>query len=67
MNITKVKVTPKSNRAKNKFFNQMGGNPVCVVEQVREDGLMFLVSEHNKDAFMWVCWFGDDNWSVEKL
>lgn len=64
--MTKVKVTPKSNRAKNKLANQMGGNPVCTVEQCR-NGLLFLVSEHNREAFMWVHELGDDNWSVEKL
>ena len=60
----KVKVSPKSNRAKNKLANQMGGNPVCIVEQSKENGLLFLVSEHNRGAFMWVNTSNDENWEI---
>lgn len=60
----KVKVIPKSKKAKNKLINQMGSNPVCIVEQAKENGLLFLVSEHNRGTFMWVNTSNDENWEI---
>ena len=48
----KVTVKPKSSKAKNRLFNMMENNPVCIVEQ-ECDGDWFLVSENRKYSF-WV-------------
>jgi hypothetical protein len=31
----------------------MGGNPICIVEQDKGDGMLFLASENQK-YFIWV-------------
>ena len=48
----KVKVKPKSGKAKNRFANIMDNNPVCIVEQ-DTGGELFLASE-NRKYFFWV-------------
>ena len=48
----KVKVKPISSKSKNRFFNLMDGNPVCIVEQ-DTGGELFLASE-NRKYFFWV-------------
>jgi hypothetical protein len=48
----KVKVKPKSNKAKNRFANMLENNPVCIVEQ-DTGGELFLASE-NRKYFFWV-------------
>ena len=48
----KVKLKPKSSKAKNRFANIMESNPVCIVEQ-DTGGELFLASE-NRKYFMWV-------------
>jgi lipocalin len=46
----KVNVKPVSAKAKNRFFNIMDSNPVCIIEQ-EVDGDIFLVSENQKYSF----------------
>jgi hypothetical protein len=48
----KVKVKPKSSKAKNRLANMMENNPVCIVEQ-DTGGELFLASE-NRKYFFWV-------------
>ena len=48
----KVKVKPKSSKAKNRFANMLENNPVCIVEQ-DTGGELFLASE-NRKYFFWV-------------
>ena len=48
----KVKVKPKSSKAKNRLANTMGNNPVCIVEQ-DTGGELFLAAE-NRRYFFWV-------------
>lgn len=49
----KVTVRPKSKKAKNRLANMMNNNPVCIVEQNKGDGTLFLASENGK-YFFWV-------------
>ena len=58
----KVQVIPKSNKAKNRLANTMGGNPICVVEQDKGDGMLFLASENGK-YFFWVN--TQDSWECD--
>jgi len=44
----RVTVRPKSSKAKNRLANSMGGNPICIVEQDKGDGMLFLASENQK-------------------
>lgn len=48
-----VTVVPKSKKAKNRLANMMGNNPICIVEQDKGDGMLFLASENQK-YFFWV-------------
>jgi len=48
----KVIVKPQSSKAKNRLFNMMENNPVCIVEQ-DTGGELFLASE-NRKYFFWV-------------
>ena len=48
----KVKVKPKSSKAKNRLANTMENNPVCIVEQ-DTGGELFLAAE-NRRYFFWV-------------
>lgn len=49
----KVTVRPKSKEALDKLSNTMNNNPVCIVEQDKGDGMLFLASENGK-YFFWV-------------
>lgn len=49
----KVTVRPKSKKAKNRLANMMDNNPICIVEQDKNDGMLFLASENGK-YFFWV-------------
>jgi hypothetical protein len=66
-----VTVKPISNKAKNRFANQMDSNPICDVHQ-DTGGELFLASQ-NRNYFMWVSVrsgtnrFGnkaDQNWEI---
>jgi hypothetical protein len=61
----KVTVKPKSKKAQNRLCNLMGGNPVCIVEQDKGDGMLFLASENQK-YFFWVNTqdFWETDWEV---
>jgi hypothetical protein len=56
-------VTPKSNKARNRFANLMDKNPECIVEQV-VNNRVFLRS-HNGRNFFWVSINNDTDWSVD--
>jgi hypothetical protein len=56
-------VTPKSNKAKNRFCNLMGSNPDCVIEQIKENRV-FLRSANGKN-FFWVSVNNDPHWAIE--
>jgi len=56
-------VTPKSNKARNRFANMMGSNPECIVEQFK-DNRAFLRSTNGK-YFFWVSINNDTDWTVE--
>ena len=49
----RVTVKPKSKKAVNRLANLMGGNPICIVERDKGDGMLFLASENQK-YFFWV-------------
>jgi hypothetical protein len=55
-------VQPKSNKAKNRFANEMDKLHSCVVEQ-RTGGKVFLSSISGKYSF-WMSESSDDNWDV---
>ena len=55
-------VQPKSNKAINRFANQMDYLHSCRVEQ-RKDGRVFLASISGKYHF-WMNETADDNWEV---
>jgi hypothetical protein len=56
-------VTPKSNKARNRFANLMDKNPECIVEQV-VNNRVFLRS-HNGRNFFWVNIQNDTDWAVD--
>lgn len=58
----RVTVKPKSKKAVNRLANLMGGNPICIVEQDKGDGMLFLASENQK-YFFWVN--VNDFWETE--
>ena len=47
----KVKVVPKSKKAKNRLANMMDNNDICIVEQDKGDGMLFLASQNGKYFF----------------
>ena len=49
----RVTVRPKSKKCKNSLANMMDNNPICIVEQDKGDGMLFLASENQK-YFFWV-------------
>jgi hypothetical protein len=55
-------VTPKSNKAKNRFSNLMEKNPECIVEQIK-DNRAFLRSKNGKN-FFWVDINNNAHWGV---
>jgi len=56
-------VTPKSNKARNRFANLMDKNDECFVEQQTHDKV-FLRSFNGKN-FFWVNLINDKDWEVE--
>jgi hypothetical protein len=56
-------VTPKSNKARNRFANLMNNNPECIVEQINNNRV-FLRS-HNGRNFFWVSINNDTDWAVD--
>jgi hypothetical protein len=60
----RVTVKPKSSKAKNRLINMMDNNPICIVEQDKGDGMMFLASE-NRKYFFWVNVSNDCNWECD--
>lgn len=56
-------VTPKSNKAKNRFANLMDSDSECIIEQDKGDRL-FLTSNNGKNHF-WVNLNHDKDWEVE--
>jgi hypothetical protein len=56
-------VTPKSKKAKNRFFNLMDEIDECIIEQNKGDRV-FLTSINGKNHF-WVNLNNDPDWSVE--
>jgi hypothetical protein len=56
-------VTPKSNKAKNRFANLMEGIEECFVEQLKGNRV-FLRSQNGKN-FFWVNIQNDSDWSIE--
>jgi hypothetical protein len=60
----KVTVKPKSSKSKNRLINTMGNNQVCIVEQDKVDGMLFLASQNQK-YFFWVNISEDCNWECE--
>ena len=55
-------VTPKSNKAKNRFANLMDKHPECIVEQIKGNRA-FLRSKNGKN-FFWVDINNNDEWGV---
>ena len=60
----RVTVRPKSSKAKNRLANMMDGNAICIVEQDKGDGMLFLASENQK-YFFWVNVSSDCHWETE--
>ena len=58
----KVKVVPKSKKAKNRLANMMDNNDICIVEQDKGDGMLFLASQNGK-YFFWVN--TQDSWECD--
>lgn len=56
-------VTPKSNKAKNRFANLMDSNPECIVEQSK--GNRFFLRSINGRNFFWVSINNDTDWVVD--
>ena len=48
----------------NRLANMMDGNPICIVEQDKGDGMMFLASE-NRKHFFWVNVSNDCHWECD--
>jgi hypothetical protein len=56
-------VTPKSNKARNRFANLMDHDCECIVEQIKGNRV-FLRSTNNRN-FFWVNVHNDSDWSIE--
>ena len=56
-------VTPKSNKARNRFANLMDHDCECIVEQINGNRA-FLRSINNRN-FFWVNVHSDSDWSIE--
>lgn len=56
-------VSPKSKKAKNRFFNLMESNSECIIEQHLSDKV-FLTSNNGKNHF-WVSLINDKDWNIE--
>lgn len=55
-------VTPKSNKAKNRFSNLMEKHPGCIIEQIV--GNRVFLRSHNGKNFFWVDINNDAHWGV---
>lgn len=62
-NKTKVFVTPKSKKARNRFSNKMEHNPECIAEQFKGD--RFFLRSINNEHHFWVNINQDSDWEVE--
>lgn len=58
-----ITVIPKSNKAKNRLCNTMGGDPICIIEQNKGNSL-FLRSSNGK-YFFWINVQNDENWTLK--
>ena len=58
-----VQVSPLSSKAKNRFANLMSCDPICVVEQIKENK-MFLRSANNRYHF-WVDPSSGEDWIID--
>ena len=56
-------VTPKSNKAKNRFCNLMESESECMIEQNK--GYRVFLRSLNGKNFFWVNLLNDPNWQVE--
>jgi hypothetical protein len=56
-------VTPKSNKARNRFANLMQSESECIVEQIKGNRV-FLRSTNNRN-FFWVNVHNDSDWEIE--
>jgi hypothetical protein len=56
-------VTPKINKARNRFANLMQSESECIVEQINGNRV-FLRSSNNRN-FFWVNVHNDSDWSIE--
>lgn len=56
-------VTPKSKKAKNRFFNLMNEESECIIEQ-NKGNRVFLRSLNGKN-FFWVNLTSDSDWIIE--
>ena len=56
-------VTPKSNKARNRFANLMESESECIVEQINGNRV-FLRSTNNRN-FFWVNVHNDSDWEIE--
>jgi hypothetical protein len=56
-------VTPKSNKARNRFANLMESESECIVEQINGNRV-FLKSINNRN-FFWVNVHNDSDWEIE--
>ena len=55
---------PSHYKAKNRLINSMENNPVCIVEQDKGDGMLFLTSQNQK-YFFWVNTSEDCHWECD--
>jgi len=51
----RVTVKPKSSKAKNRLANMMDGNAICIVEQDKGDGMLFLRIREPEILFLGQC------------
>jgi len=45
----------------------MNNNPICVIEDRRKDGRMFMSSQHNPQFWIWSDGDDDPDWSYERI
>jgi hypothetical protein len=57
-----ITVIPISSKAKNRFANMMGNDPVCIVEQ--ENDKQLFVASKNRKHFFWMDKQNDLNWKL---
>jgi len=57
-----VNVQPKSNKAKNRFINNMSSLHAMEVEQETDD--KFFLASINRQYFMWIPKNGNEHWEI---